>query len=437
MIKRFLPFRLVSKSMLRSLQASATNASQTEEALTRVERLLARLQRDVDQIKRLGAVVLENDRAVTVLATGQHIYVDPRDKGCGVNILTEGKYEEDELRLFRSFLRPGAVVLDIGANYGYYSIVSAPYVRPNGRVIGFEPNPHIHSLFHNSVYINGLSDVVDARNLGVYDTEGTLAFEIDDAGPGGAHIVSPTDQPPPHHRVINVTTVRLDEHLPPDLSVDLVKIDVESHEAQVLEGMREVVKRSDQIVIFMEFIHRLFPDREAVARLGSVIVEDLGLTINQIVAGGRTRVVDFEELNGQACNLILSKGALPQLPDLTILARQLIPANGGNLVNDELRWTSPGEMSEVREVAVLYGPYVYLPKGSYRLDIDADFEGGFTCRIQEGFGDVIWSAKMATGSGFSADVTFIYDAPRLEILMFADTSQSTVLRFRKATFRLK
>ena len=111
------------------------------------------------------SVVLEPTRALALLASGQRIYVDPRDRGGAVNLLSDGKYEEDEIAVFRRYLRPGSVVLDIGANYGVYSISAAPYIRPGGRVIGFEPNPHICDLFRGSIYVNGLTDVVD-RPLG-------------------------------------------------------------------------------------------------------------------------------------------------------------------------------------------------------------------------------------------------------------------------------
>lgn len=115
--------------------------------LERIDRIVTRLQRDVARMTLFTGTVLGPTRAVALLASGLRIYVDPRDRGCGNNLLTEGKIEEDELAVLKRYLRPGATVLDVGANYGTYSISLAPYVRPGGRVIGFEPNPHICDLF--------------------------------------------------------------------------------------------------------------------------------------------------------------------------------------------------------------------------------------------------------------------------------------------------
>src|SRR5882724_6714622 len=52
-----------------------------------------------------------------------------------------GVYEKDTVDWFRSNLRPGMVVLDIGANVGQYTLIAAGAVGPNGRVHAFEPNP--------------------------------------------------------------------------------------------------------------------------------------------------------------------------------------------------------------------------------------------------------------------------------------------------------
>lgn len=52
-----------------------------------------------------------------------------------------GVYEEGTVRWFRETLRPGMVVLDIGAHVGQYSLIAAGAVGPNGRVHAFEPNP--------------------------------------------------------------------------------------------------------------------------------------------------------------------------------------------------------------------------------------------------------------------------------------------------------
>lgn len=62
--------------------------------------------------------------------------------------------------------------------------------------------------------------------------------------------------------MIDVPVVKLDDFLPGDVVVNLVKIDVEGHEEHVLRGMASIIGRSPGIVIFLEFIHALFKNTE-------------------------------------------------------------------------------------------------------------------------------------------------------------------------------
>jgi hypothetical protein len=69
---------------------------------------------------------------------------------------------------------------------------------------------------------------------------------------------------------VEVDVVRLDDVLPPDIAVDLLKIDVEGHELDVLLGARQVIARSPQIRIVMEWsvpqIHDAGIDPAAIVR---------------------------------------------------------------------------------------------------------------------------------------------------------------------------
>ena len=423
--------------MQREILAAANGVhalvAETAVRIGQLERLLTRVQGDVERIKLHANAVLGPQRALALLASGDRIYVDPRDQGCGINLLTEGKYEEEEIRLFRRLLKPGILILDIGANYGYYSIGAAPYVRPGGRIIGFEPNPHIHDLFRSSIYINGFSDVVEARRIGVHNSNGTLAFEIDEAGPGGAHVVAPTDRPPPGSLVIDVPVCRLDDHLPQDQIVDLVKIDVEGHEEHVLRGMQAVVRRSPNIVIFMEFFFPFFHGVEAdFVRLIDFVRDDLGLRISRVFPGGRTTEVDVQSLRGATCTLILSKAAPTPMPDLSLYPAQLNRGPDVDLKDDALVWMRDGP-ADPQPRLLAHGPYVFLPKGRYRLVLDAAFEGEFLLKVQENYGNPLWEAPTGSCRGYAAELCIMIDAPRIEIVVWS-TAGSRRLTFRRAEF---
>jgi hypothetical protein len=53
---------------------------------------------------------------------------------------------------------------------------------------------------------------------------------------------------------VSVDTTTIDAYLPPDLAVDLVKIDVEGHEPMVIRGMEQTIARSPNIRLIIEFV---------------------------------------------------------------------------------------------------------------------------------------------------------------------------------------
>ena len=409
---------------------SAEILAHLDSRLDRIDRIASRIQRDVERIKLHTGLVLESTRALALLASGQRIYVDPRDRGCGINLLSDGKYEENELAVFKRYLRPGSVVLDIGANYGIYSISAAPYVRPGGRVIGFEPNPHVWDLFRGSVYVNSLGDIVEARRLGVHNTNGTLRFLVEESSPGGARVVEADVEPGPGASIIDVPVVRIDDHLPPDLIADVVKIDVEGHEESVLRGMRSLIERSPGIVILMELFYPFFPDDQTFQNFIHFITEDLGLVISRIGADATLTPGSVDSLRGTIGSVLLSKQAPPARPDLTIVAEQLYAGPHAKMADSQLSWArrEAGDPNAI----LAHGPYLYLPKGYYRLTIDADFDGDFTCSLLENSGDPIARYLIPTGHGFEVDVPVIFDAPSFEIAFWPADENSAEMKFRKA-----
>ncbi len=55
-------------------------------------------------------------------------------------IIRRGHWEPVETRVFTDLLKPGATVVDAGANFGHYALTAANLVGTNGQVIAFEPH---------------------------------------------------------------------------------------------------------------------------------------------------------------------------------------------------------------------------------------------------------------------------------------------------------
>jgi hypothetical protein len=71
-------------------------------------------------------------------------------------------WEPFETRLFVDLLKPGDVVVDVGANLGYFSIIAGALVGAAGRVFAFEPDPDNYALVQANIALNEFSDRVAA-----------------------------------------------------------------------------------------------------------------------------------------------------------------------------------------------------------------------------------------------------------------------------------
>lgn len=168
---------------------------------------------------------------------GARFVCDLRD-GIAREVFFTGRYEPQETALVRHLLRPDAVFVDVGANWGYFTLLAANLVGPNGRVVALEPEPRCHTALVENVSENGM-DNVTVLALAASDGDGYLALQGYDAALenyGTSRIVFSTDG---ETGMIQVKARRLDDALD-DLGlprVDLAKMDIEGSEGAALAGL--------------------------------------------------------------------------------------------------------------------------------------------------------------------------------------------------------
>ena len=95
--------------------------------------------------------------------------------GGKITRLLLGTYEPEQSGLFRTHIRPGDQILDIGAAAGYYTLLSARLVGDSGRVVSFEPDPNNLKFLRSHVEQNGLSHVT-VLPIALADETGTARF---------------------------------------------------------------------------------------------------------------------------------------------------------------------------------------------------------------------------------------------------------------------
>ena len=142
--------------------------------------------------------------------------------------------------LFRRLLRPGDVVLDAGANIGYYTLLAAGRVGPRGRVHAIEAHPGTYEKLRKNVGLSSLSNVT-LHPFAATDTFGSMALSTNFGhDPGAARLMNADCTT----ECITVRTVPLDSLIPPEdiRRTKLIKIDVEGAELLALRGMRKTLE---------------------------------------------------------------------------------------------------------------------------------------------------------------------------------------------------
>jgi FkbM family methyltransferase len=148
-----------------------------------------------------------------------------------------GEFSEGEADLFRRIVRPGMVVVEVGANIGAHTVLLAQLVGPSGRVWAFEPQRIVFQTLCANVALNSLTNV-DCRHAAVGEEPGEIVVPLidyrRDNNFGGLSLGDYREG----ERVPVVTLDRFDLR-----QCHLLKIDVEGMEQDVLAGARATIAR--------------------------------------------------------------------------------------------------------------------------------------------------------------------------------------------------
>lgn len=159
-----------------------------------------------------------------------------------------GTYESETSKLFINNLSAGQVVYDIGANAGYFSLLSSELVKEAGKVYAFEPLPVNIHLLRAHLAKNAATNI-EVVAMALSDQAGEVDFS--DSGNSSANTLVKSSSLYMNSRKIKVRTISLDEFVFGSNNVvpALLKIDVEGAELSVLNGARKVLMECRPLIV--------------------------------------------------------------------------------------------------------------------------------------------------------------------------------------------
>jgi FkbM family methyltransferase len=221
-------------------------------------RAASRLVRGVRRLAGLGPEVVAR-------RGGIRWDLDLRE-GFEFSIYAFGGIELETTRAYQRLVRPGDVVLDLGANIGAHTLPLAQLVGDAGRVHAFEASDHAFNRLQRNIALNPdlavriaavqallLADTAAPKPKGI-----PSSWPLEDAGNVDVHPVHLGQ----YHSVEAARLMRLDDWLTESGvgRIDFVKLDVDGYEIDVLRGGRQLFSHYRPIIL-MEFMPYIFPER--------------------------------------------------------------------------------------------------------------------------------------------------------------------------------
>ncbi len=234
-------------------------------------------------LKRLANAIILSLLPKTVRYGNAVVVLNPNDPVVS-GALTLRVYERSETAFFLQACEPGMTVLDVGANVGYYTALASQAVGPGGLVLALEPDPENYDCLRRTVEAN------QARNV--------RCFQVAAAESDGRQDLFRSSTNRADNRLyetgegwssVRVETVVLDHLLESQsvATIDIFKVDVQGAESRVIRGLENTLRRSESLVMMMEFwpegLRKAGADPlELVARL-----KDIGFRLYELNAAGK------------------------------------------------------------------------------------------------------------------------------------------------------
>jgi FkbM family methyltransferase len=160
----------------------------------------------------------------------------------------EGNYESAVWRILQSHLKPGAVLYDVGAHIGLFSLIAARDLGVQGSVFVFEPDPANLRRIEEHASRNRLN-TIGIIPKAAWFTDGHMKFQRACSQSSMNRGAIAEDNSAASESTIEVETVTLDSFGREHAAPSIIKIDVEGSEAAVLRGSEGIFQSAKPVVI--------------------------------------------------------------------------------------------------------------------------------------------------------------------------------------------
>ena len=187
---------------------------------------------DRSRRKDFARMALEGPQVRTIL--GSKMELMPEKEGLDRDLLLDGIREPVATGHILSILREDDVVLEVGANIGYYALMEASRCR---KIYAIEPHPENVARLKRNIELNGYENI-EVQHGGFGEVDGTLKLYTSEL----SNWHTAKENPGSGSDFIEVDCHRIDTFAKAHEAPTFIKMDVEGFELQVLRGATETLK---------------------------------------------------------------------------------------------------------------------------------------------------------------------------------------------------
>lgn len=195
-----------------------------------------------------------SDTAVDLTTIIGRLWMHGDDKLMTPVVTQHGFWEPELGNLLQRTLKQDMTFVDVGANIGYFSVMAAGLVGPEGRVVSVEPEPGNLALLTANLWRNGHRNATIAPTA-VYSYSGELVFVVPEISRAAGHL------DPGATEGTRVPCVAVDDLLEGQ-RIDFMKIDAEGADLEVLRGAATVLENSPDVTVIVEVLTEYSPKEQ-------------------------------------------------------------------------------------------------------------------------------------------------------------------------------
>ncbi len=243
---------------------------------------------------------------------GYSLFVEAGENVVSSSIRLHGGWQPQIELLLQRIVKPGSRVLHLGGHIGHFDVLMGKLMGSTGSVDVFEPNPETFGILKKNIELHALGHMVTAHNMGAWSSTVSSTLYITEGNSGGS---STFDYMKDNQvTATGVELVKLDDYLPHAV-YDIVFLDVEGAELHALNGAREILSRSPDAIIVMEWCPHLIrmagskPDeflQEQVASGKHMYL--ISAEINMLFPKLPSQIA--EECDSNMCDILISRSEL-------------------------------------------------------------------------------------------------------------------------------